>query len=346
MPVSRESPVHLRRFAAKRLVFSCGATDPLARVDMLGLRAYSASRPLEVNEVGEQLPEVVQQRIKQGYFHLVPGVVPPVREDAPPEGTNLLAGPYHPYSNGAWMPIGNWSWWENEPVIKGDWRVRCTPFSTQDRHDNASADNYQGAQLLRFDQCRYRDFEARLRVRLLPEAGEEYGSPLPCTSQDGCVGLAFRMQDNPQDDPSKGGAWGGGYVAMLCLAGESQARNRRHADASVTRLRDMQLSGDLSFVVEPASGEELLPGQRLGDERPPDDDRGKDRRDRLLNDHDGFLLTLRAEGPRFTLSVDGFTIYTCHDPDPDYHKTGRIAIYSARLIATFTSLEVEPLSSE
>jgi hypothetical protein len=313
LSVVRDLPTDQGAF---RYVILEGCTDDaLAELELHELRVAEYSAP--VWRIDYPLPDEVLRGVQAAWR-------PEIPDHAQPPTGNLLADPFHPYDSDAWMSVGNWSWWEGAAPSAGPKRIHCVPCSPQTRQElrTRTGGPFDGLQLLRFDHARYGDFDARLRVNLMGEApaAEE---PFACISEDGTIGLAFRLQDAPP----AGLAWGGGYTATVTIGRDEQS-------AALARLRRNDgFFAALTHECAIAAGEtRALP---LAEVAVPVD------RATLLA-RDGFTLGVRAVGSYLSMTINGQQVLELDDPDG--LTTGRIALLAARLMATFDSLEVTPLN--
>ena len=312
------SPILLRH-----ILFSTMSGDPLARVDLLGMHVTGYSVPLA--DPAAKPPGLVLAGPR-------PAAVPPLRRNHEPPTGNLLAGETHPYSSTSWMPIGSWSWWSGVQRGTEPKPIRCVPCSKEQRSGTTDAERFQGLQFLRFDGARYRDFEARARIRIAdpedPDTQER--DPFPAPSHSGVVGLAFRLQD----DAPEGCAWGGGYIAYVGLDPDADIpawiRLDRHGGLVLSALRN-----HTHVATDAASRTALAKVTGVSD------------RAEVLAP-EGFVLTVRAVGPEIAVYINERPqpVLTAYDSSADYFREGRIALYTFRLIATFDSLEVAPLPAE
>jgi hypothetical protein len=257
---------------------------------------------------------------------LAPVLLPRLGDIGPIYG-DILSSDSHPYDSGLWTSIGSWAWWENAAPI-GDQRIRCTPFSKEQRQnpDRKDAD-FEGKQLLRFDGARYSRFKALLRVKLRAPPDEENRDPFACLSHSGSLGLAFHMQD----DPVPGCTWGGGYIASVTL----DPRIDVSPSGGVGRIPGLALG----LKADDFSVNNCLESETLSSLGVPV------ARDELLSP-DGFLLTFRVDGPNIQVSLNDRVIMSATDSSPDAFHSGRIALFASRIIATFESLEIVPLDLE
>lgn len=306
---------------ARFLLLGASTEDPNASVQLLGLRASSWSRPWERARAISTLPALVEQRAKGT---VRPAFVPPLPDTRTILDENLLAGEYHPFDSTWWMPIGNWCWWKRMNPEDRPKEIISVPFSREQREEYRTAGLYDGFQMLRFDRAAYTDFRAKLTVRLAdPTVDEtEKYDPFPASSSAGVVGLAFRLQD--QAPP--GCAWGAGYVASVHL----EPNSRLAPSANVHRWDGLMHRPLDGFSVHWRS-ESLLRGATNIAARAQ------------FFGPDGFTLTIEARGPEIKLFVNDVLAVEARDPNPDYYKRGRIALFASRLIATFESLVISPL---
>jgi hypothetical protein len=200
---------------------------------------------------------------------------------------------------------------------------------------------YEGRQFLRFDRARYKDFTARVVVKLRDWSRPENRmtlDPFPALSSSGQVGIAFRWQDRPL----AGFGWGGAYAACLVVEPDSQ----RPITPTVRRWNGFSLSSN------PNAPHALAPGADTDLHRrenvPTSGEVLPATRTCTLDDlfrPEGFSLTVRAVGRKFQMFLNDRPqpILEAEDPGPDGFDSGRIALYASRLIATFESLEVTPV---
>jgi serine/threonine protein kinase len=320
---ARESPA-----APGAILLDAWSGDVRARVDLLAAHVRSYSAPLRAVEVLDEYPEALRRGAAKDVRPAdVPGLVP---DNARPLG-NLLDDPFHPYRSEAWMSIGNWSWW-HRPDDQGEWRVvKCIPFSTAEREHRRDPEVYAGVQMLRFDRARYGDFQADLLIKLADphDGGARAYDPFVTSSHRGSVGLAFRFQDKPDGDC----AWGGAYVAALAVRPGTSSG----PDAAFSRSRGFMLGRMDGFSISEETGEKSWNVSESD----------VCQRDELFAPG-GFRLTVRAVGPKFELFLNDWPepILVARDPDSDYFREGRIALFASRLIATFESLKIKPLESK
>jgi hypothetical protein len=315
LKVVRDLPADQR--PARYIVLEGASDDARAALELHELRVAEYSAPLR--RIDYPLPDEVLAGVQ-------PAWLPEIPADAPSLAGNLLAGPLHPYDSDAWMSVGNWSWWEGAAPSAAPKRIHCVPCSPQTRQElqTRAGGPFDGVQLLRFDRARYGDFDARLRVDLLdPASGPTTADEsFACASEDGTVGLAFRLQDAAP----AGSAWGGGYTATVTIGRDEQS-------AALARLRrnDGFFAGLAHECAIVGSETRALP---LAEVAVPVD------RATLLA-RDGFTLGVRAVGSHLSMTINGQEVLELDDPGG--FTTGRVALFAARLIATFESLEVTPL---
>lgn len=304
------------------LWFSSTSGDERAAVELLDLRVTSFDQP----------PEHVDLALLKSTLAQETALIPELKQaDKPPRGDLIAA--FDPYTSDYWMSIGPWAWWGGEsPTPTGRRKtVWCKPFSFQEQRDWGLPCRYfAGEQMLRFDGAEYGDFIATLHVDLGNQDDKDDAAfnPLLCLSEDGMVGLAFRMQEQT----APGCDWGPGYTATVSIPSD----RHREPRATIARRAGWALGYDLNtlFTVMPI-GESPVGAQA-----------GVGERSSLLPPRT-FVLRLEARGNRFTLSINGSeaTQLECSDPESDYLASGRIALVAGKVLAAFKSLEITPLES-
>jgi hypothetical protein len=320
-PLVLRIPLPQPGFRVEYLMFDCTSGSALDEMDLLGVQVAEYSAPL--TRIDQDLPEVVAANTRAK--RVTPAFVPEIATQTEPweAAENLLAGRWHPYDSGAWMSVGNWSWWSDAMPGATAKTVRCVPYSTEQRRSHPQNEYYSGFQFLRFDGARCTDFDATLRIKLLYATDGVEFQPFACESHSGQVGLALRLQDQ---SPAAG-AWGGGYVASLKLASNPTSE----PVVAWQRFSGLVIESDTGgFAVCPTPGDN------------PHAISVPFARDLALSP-DGFQLRVRAVGAHFEIFVNDRPVLAAEDSDADYFRAGRIALFASRLMATFESLEVTPL---
>ena len=320
-PIVRILPLPRVPVLLRSIIFNANSYDPLARVDLLDMRVAAFTVPFV--DPADEIPTAITD-------DLWPAYVPQLHRRPVTAARNLLAGDFHPYYSNAWMSIGNWMWFRDiDPHDGVPQRISCIPFSSGQREEHRYSDLYDGHQFLRFDRHQYGNFEAKLHLKIADRYDPQTESydPFPATSHGGIVGLAFGLQDVAPANC----VWGGGYIAGL----DVHTAIDRRPDASISHFSGLVLRRKDLATVEP---------------RPPDWS-WKNRKPVVCSREevfspDGFTLTVRVEGPSIRLFFNSREVLAAEDPDHEYIRHGRIALYASRLIATFQSLEVTPLAGE
>ncbi len=310
-----ESPIPPSRFICFR-----GATvDSHARLRLLGMHVSSYSCSPEY--ITDDLPEFLEHQSQAAY-------IPATDPARPVPAGNLLASPCHPYESDDWMSIGHWAWWEGAAPGDSEDRTKSkailsNPFSSELCNNSPNKELFDGYQFLRFDRYSYCDFEAKLRIEL--ERNPDKRAPFPRQSTECQVGLAFRMQDTGPFDS----VYGATYIAALSFHESSASRPQVFLQKNAQYKPDstngpFPIKSDASSIVHLA--ERTYP--------PIGFDAFKE---------EGFLLTIKAMGPRLQVLIDDNMVINAMDSEDDFLRTGRIGLFVHSTIAHFQSLEVTPL---
>lgn len=326
-PLARESPYPVVR--------RMPVPDPSLQPKFLTLDAFSADSLAGVElkhvSVVRCPPQFTNTDFMQADRELIefqPAQVPPLKQLKAPYGVNLLAGDTHPYDSGMWTTWGAGCWWNVQQPEDKPKEIRCKPFSAQKREEYSGDERvYGGWHFLRFDGARFGSFKATMHIRLPVSADDEDAPPFVTKSHAGSTGLAFGLQDSSE----RGFAWGGGLGAHVTIEPSANVLPTAH----ITRQRGFDLdagAGDFSGITGKAV-EELSVVQEAHISR-----------DELL-DPDGFSLTVAVEGKRVRMEINGRTVLIAESDQP-VDTSGRIALKTFRLVATFDSLVVEPLGDD
>ncbi|MCH7702994.1 MAG: hypothetical protein IID37_15030 [Planctomycetes bacterium] len=317
LPATRTLDVPRDWGAAKYVLLECFSHDPRAAVELLDLRVGAFSGAHSIQQVTSPDAQLVQFRTPY---------VPSLPENLTFPRGNLLSGEFHPYDTDAWIPMGNRAWRDKQNPGDGSKPIRCVPFSKKRREVSAGESEgvYGGFQFLRFDGAKYGDFRATLHITLAdPTNPANTYDPFVSKSHAGAIGLAFSLQDSPPP----GCSWGGGSIACFALDPKTETAPL----AEVVRWSGFQLSGGTydfgSVRGVTAQYAEVRVRKELN-------------RADFFAPH-GFTIEIESVGPVTRMSLNGVEVLEVEDPSGP-SPPGRIALHTARLIATIDSLEIIP----
>ncbi|MCB9853587.1 MAG: serine/threonine protein kinase [Phycisphaerales bacterium] len=250
-------------------------------------------------------------------------VIQRVANRCPAPDEDLLDGDWHPHSSTLWTPIGNWSWWcQATPVAPWD-IVKAVPFSTSLRV-LATEDAVNGIQILRLDACEFENVKLSCHVMMpdpiVPKIETlDRGVIDSPTSTVAMAGLVIRHQDLPSENV----AWGGAYLAMLCID-----LNREYPDlCEIRRYDGMSMSPLSTFEIVPV-GETVLARTVLTEDILPKGEIHSA----------GADLTLEAIGTELRLSINGRI--ACMANDSRFQR-GRIGLFACQSPVQFQGLHCD-----